>query len=55
MHPLSEEITSGAHLPWVDIGHGGHAASEQDGDFMGIDFVIFCLTPMDGFHIEGMS
>jgi len=55
MHSTTEEVTGGAHFLRIDIGHGDHATSEQDGDFMGIDLVIFCLSTMDGFHIEGVA
>lgn len=55
MHSSTEEVAGGAHRLRIDIGHGDHAASEQNGDFMGIDLVIFCLSAMDGFHIEGVS
>jgi hypothetical protein len=32
-----------------------HATPQQYGNFMGIDFIVFALTPMYCFHVEGMT
>jgi hypothetical protein len=62
LSPLSHEVVSSskqvsgrAHLLGVDIGHGDHASPEQCGDFFGVDSVVFALTAVDGFHVEGMA
>jgi hypothetical protein len=55
MHAATQEITGGAHLGGIDIRLREHTATEQGGNLLGIDFVIFGLTPMYGFHVEGVS
>ena len=50
-----QQIPGGPHSCRIDIGHGNHASPQQNGDFVGIDPVIFGFTAVDGFHVEGMS
>jgi hypothetical protein len=33
----------------------GASPPEQGGNLLGIDFVVFGFTTVDGFHIKGMS
>jgi len=51
----SEQIPGCSHLGRVGIGHGDHASPEEHGDFVGIDFIIFGFSSVDGFHIQGMA
>jgi hypothetical protein len=55
MHTTAEQITCGAHPLWIDIRHGHHATSEQYSDLMSIYLVVFGFSPVDRFHVEGMS
>ena len=55
MHAAPEEISGGPHLGGVHIRLGQHAATQEHGNFMGVDLVVFGLTPMDGFHVQGMA
>jgi hypothetical protein len=38
-----------------DIRLREHATAEQDGDFMGVELVVFGLAAVDGLHGEGMT
>ena len=51
----AQQVAGGAHLGRIDVGHRDHAAAQQDGDFLGIDTIVFGFAAMDGFHIEGMT
>ena len=51
----SEEISGGSHSCGIDIGMREHTASEQGGDLMGVDLVVFGFSSVDGFHVEGMA
>lgn len=51
----SEEVTGCPHLCGVDVRLREHTASEQGGDLQGVDLIIFGLSSMDGFHVEGMT
>ena len=55
MHAAPEEISRGPHLGGVHIGLGQHAATQEYGNFMGVDRVVFGLTPMDRLHVQGMA
>ena len=46
-----EQISGGAHVGRINIGHRHHASPEQDGDLMGVDLVVFRLAAVDRFHI----
>jgi hypothetical protein len=50
----SKQITGRAHLGRIDIGFWKHAAAEQGGNLLRVDFVVFGFTAVDGFHVEGM-
>jgi hypothetical protein len=52
VYPAPEEITSRPHLRGLDVGLWGHPPTQEHGDFLGIDFVVFGFTTVDGFHIE---
>jgi hypothetical protein len=54
MHPPPQEIPGGPHISGIDIGLGEHAATEQDGNLMGIDPVVFRFATVDRLHVEGM-
>ncbi len=47
----SEKVPGGAHAFRIDIGRRKGATPEQNGDLFGIDFVVFGLSTVDGFHI----
>jgi len=51
----AEKIPGGAHAFWIDIGSRQGSAPKQNGDLFGVDFVIFALAAVDGFHVECMS
>jgi hypothetical protein len=55
MSASSQEISGGSHLGWIDISLGQCATSQEYGNFMGVDLVVFTLAAMNGFHIEGMA
>jgi hypothetical protein len=55
MHAAPEEISRGPHLGGVHIGLGQHAATQEHSNFMGVDLVVFGLTPMERFHGQGMA
>ena len=55
IHSSPEQITGGAHLWRVDVGDGEHASSRKHGDFLCVDSVVFCLTTVNSFHVEGMT
>jgi hypothetical protein len=50
-----EQVAGGAHLGWRDRGLGEQTTTEQDGDLLRIDLVIFRFATVDGFHRESMS
>src|ERR687892_2190750 len=54
MRATPQEVTGGAHLSGIHIGLWEHATAEQRRNLVGIDFVIFRFTAVDGFHVEGM-
>ena len=51
IHPSPEQIPGGTPLCRIGIRGGEVAAFEQVGDFIRIDFVIFCFAAVDGFHV----
>jgi len=51
----SEQISGCPHLSWIDIGLREHPPSEQGGDLMGVDLIVFGFSSMDSFHVEGMA
>ena len=55
MHAAPEQVAGGPHRGGIDIGLREHAATEQGGNLLGIDLVVFGLTAMDGLHGEGMT
>jgi len=50
-----QQVASRTHLGRIDVGHGDHAAAEQDRNLVGIDFIVLGFTAMNGFHIEGVA
>src|SRR5262249_42354304 len=40
---------------WIDIGLRKHASTEEHGNLVRLDLVIFGLAAVDGFHIEGVT
>jgi len=50
-----QEVPGGAHGLGIDIGSRNVATPQQNGDLLGVNFVIFALAAMDGFHVECMS
>jgi len=55
MHASPEEVAGGPHRRGIDIGLREHAPTEQHGDFLGVDLVVFGLATMDRFHIQGVA
>jgi hypothetical protein len=49
-----QQITGGAHRSRIDIGLWEQTASQQGGNLLRIDLVVFGLPAVNGFHIEGM-
>jgi len=47
----SEEVPGGAHAFGIDIGRREGSTPEQNDDLFGVDFVVFGLSTVDGFHI----
>jgi hypothetical protein len=52
VYPAPEESTGRAPLRGVDVGLWEHASTQEHGDVLSIDFVVFGFTTVDGFHIE---
>jgi len=55
MHATPSPITGGPHGSGIDICLGQHPTAEQDGNFLGVNRVVFGLTAMDGLHVAGMA
>jgi hypothetical protein len=55
MHAASPQIAGRPHLGRIHRGLREHAATEQDGDLLRVDFVVFGLPTMDGLHVQGMA
>jgi hypothetical protein len=55
MHAAAKEISGGAYLSGIHIGLREHAAAQEHGDFVGVDLIVLGLTPMNGFHVEGVA
>ena len=51
----TQEITGGAHLGGIDIRLREHTATEQGGNLLRGDLVVFGLASMDGFQRESMT
>jgi hypothetical protein len=52
MPAAPEEITGGPHLGGIDRALRQHAATQQNGDLLGVEIVVFGLAPVDRFHIQ---
>ncbi len=50
-----EQISGGAHIGRINIGHGHHAAPKQGCYLICVYFVVLGFAAMDGFHIESMA
>src|SRR5207249_5025913 len=50
LHPSPEEVPGRPHLRGRDISLREHAPTEQHGDFLGVDLVVFGLATVDCFH-----
>ena len=55
MHSSAKQITGGTHSWRIDIGHREHATSSEHGNLVGVNSVVFRLSAVDGFHVEGMA
>ena len=55
VHAPTQQVAGRAHLGRIDRGLREHPTTQQDGDFLGVDLVVFGLAAMDRFHIEGMT
>jgi hypothetical protein len=55
IHPTSQEIARGLRLSGINVGLREHATTQQDGNFLRIDLVVFGFTPMDRFYRESVS
>jgi hypothetical protein len=55
MPTASQQIAGRPHLGRIHLGVREHAATEQDGDLVRVDRVVFGLPPMDGLHVQGMA
>ena len=50
----SKKVAGGAHGFRISIGCRQSSTPKQNGDLSGVDFVIFALAAMDGFHVKCM-
>lgn len=50
----AEQITGGSHLGRIDISLGHHPATEEDGNLVGINSIVFRFAAMNGLHIESV-
>ena len=55
MHTASQQVSGCPHLGRIDIGLWAHAATEQDGNLVRVDLVVFGLTTMDRLQVQGMA
>jgi hypothetical protein len=55
MISTTEEVSRRSHRLGIDIGHGDHVPAKESGDFVGVDAIVFGLSAMDRFHIEGVT
>lgn len=55
MPAAPEESSRGPQRGGVHIGLGQHAATQEDGNVLGVDRVVCGLTPMDRLHVQGMA
>ena len=51
----SQEISDCPHAARVGVGERKSAASDENGNLLGIDSVVLGFTSMDGFHVKGMA
>jgi hypothetical protein len=51
----AQEISGRSHFGGIDIGLGDHATTQKSSDLSSVDLVVFGLSPMYGFHVEGVS
>src|SRR4029450_6919694 len=54
MHTAPQEVTGRPHRGGIDRGLWEHPASEEDGNFLRVNLIVFRLAAVDGFHIQGM-
>jgi hypothetical protein len=54
-HPAPEQVSGATPLSRIDLGLREHAAAEQHRNLVGVDLIVLSLTPMHGFHIQGMA
>src|SRR5262245_47200940 len=55
MHAASQQVTGSQHLSRIYIRLREHPTTEQGGNLVRVDLVVFGLADMDGFHIESMT
>ena len=55
VHPPPQEIAGSAHARGIHVGHGDQAATEEGGDLVGVDPIVFGFAAVDGLHVEGMA
>jgi hypothetical protein len=51
----TEEVSSRAHLGWVDVGLRKHASSKEGGDLESIDAVVLGLASVNGLHVQSVA
>ncbi len=51
----SKEVPGGSHGFRIGIGCRQGSTPKQNGDLFGVNFVVFALAAMDGFHVECMT
>jgi hypothetical protein len=47
-------VAGGTHLGGIDVGRREHPATQQNGDVLGVDRVVFGLAAVDRFQIQRM-
>src|SRR5262245_29486876 len=55
MHAASQQVTGSQHLSRIYIRLREHPTTEQGGNLVRVDLVVFGLAAMDGFHRESMT
>ena len=50
-----EQVSGGAHVGRINIGHGHHAAPKQRCYLICVYFVVLGFASVDGFHVQGMA
>ena len=55
VHPSTQEVSSGSPGLRVSVSNGKITSSEQISQFFRVNFIVFLLTTVDGFEVQGVA